>query len=180
MIETGAETIGITMHLAGSRSRCCSLDDVEDARRVAADQDDKAFTALVIKHCSDACRKRATSACTDVCSQPKDYIRAHISAASLKSPPIPKECRRSCLLKWPQACDAGCRAQPGDVGMASCLGIRSNCDKPCGQEQQKFRNRPLDMRRVFVQACSHGCKAGVKWSCGIAAEDRKKRMAMNA
>ena len=33
--ETGAETIGITMHLAGSRSRCCSLDDVEDARRVA-------------------------------------------------------------------------------------------------------------------------------------------------
>lgn len=33
--ETGAETIGITMHLAGSQSRCCSLEDVEDARQVA-------------------------------------------------------------------------------------------------------------------------------------------------
>ena len=34
-VQTGAETIGITMHLAGSRSRCCSLDDADDARRVA-------------------------------------------------------------------------------------------------------------------------------------------------
>ena len=33
--ETGAETIGVTMHLAGSQSRCCSLDDADDARRVA-------------------------------------------------------------------------------------------------------------------------------------------------
>jgi len=34
-VESGRETIGITMHLAGSRSRCCSLDDADDARRVA-------------------------------------------------------------------------------------------------------------------------------------------------
>lgn len=33
--ETGAETIGVTMHLAGSGSRCCSLDDADDARQVA-------------------------------------------------------------------------------------------------------------------------------------------------
>ncbi|MEE2665282.1 MAG: tRNA 2-thiouridine(34) synthase MnmA [Myxococcota bacterium] len=33
--ETGVETIGVTMHLAGSGSRCCSLDDADDARRVA-------------------------------------------------------------------------------------------------------------------------------------------------
>jgi tRNA-specific 2-thiouridylase len=33
--ESGAETIGVTMHLAGSRSRCCSLEDADDARRVA-------------------------------------------------------------------------------------------------------------------------------------------------
>jgi tRNA-specific 2-thiouridylase len=33
--DTGAETIGVTMHLAGGSSRCCSLEDAEDARRVA-------------------------------------------------------------------------------------------------------------------------------------------------
>lgn len=33
--ETGAETIGITMKLSASESRCCSLEDAEDARRVA-------------------------------------------------------------------------------------------------------------------------------------------------
>ena len=33
--EQGAEVIGVTLHLAGSRSRCCSLADADDARRVA-------------------------------------------------------------------------------------------------------------------------------------------------
>ncbi len=31
----GVEVIGITLHLAGGSSRCCSLDDADDARRVA-------------------------------------------------------------------------------------------------------------------------------------------------
>ena len=35
LVEQGYEVIGITMHLAGSESRCCSLDDADDARRVA-------------------------------------------------------------------------------------------------------------------------------------------------
>jgi len=35
LAEQGHEVIGMTMHLAGDASRCCSLDDVEDARRVA-------------------------------------------------------------------------------------------------------------------------------------------------
>ena len=35
VVERGDEAIGVTMHLAGSRSRCCSLDDADDARRVA-------------------------------------------------------------------------------------------------------------------------------------------------
>ncbi len=33
--DAGCEVIGLTMHLAGPHSRCCSLDDAEDARRVA-------------------------------------------------------------------------------------------------------------------------------------------------
>jgi tRNA-specific 2-thiouridylase len=33
--EGGAEAIGVTMHLAGAASRCCSLADADDARRVA-------------------------------------------------------------------------------------------------------------------------------------------------
>jgi tRNA-specific 2-thiouridylase len=35
LVEQGCEVIGVTMHLAGSTSRCCSLDDADDARRVA-------------------------------------------------------------------------------------------------------------------------------------------------
>jgi tRNA-specific 2-thiouridylase len=35
LVEQGFEVIGVTMHLAGSASRCCSLDDADDARRVA-------------------------------------------------------------------------------------------------------------------------------------------------
>ena len=35
MADRGYETIGVTLHLAGSASRCCSLVDADDARRVA-------------------------------------------------------------------------------------------------------------------------------------------------
>ena len=33
--DRGYEVIGVTMHLSGSASRCCSLEDADDARRVA-------------------------------------------------------------------------------------------------------------------------------------------------
>ena len=32
LVEAGHEVIGVTMHLAGSESRCCSLDDADDSR----------------------------------------------------------------------------------------------------------------------------------------------------
>jgi len=35
VVERGDEAIGVTLHLAGERSRCCSLEDADDARRVA-------------------------------------------------------------------------------------------------------------------------------------------------
>jgi len=35
LVRAGYEVVGVTMHLAGEASRCCSLDDAEDARRVA-------------------------------------------------------------------------------------------------------------------------------------------------
>jgi tRNA-specific 2-thiouridylase len=35
LVEQGCEVVGVTMHLAGSSSRCCSLEDADDARRVA-------------------------------------------------------------------------------------------------------------------------------------------------
>jgi len=35
LVEAGAEVIGVTLHLAGESSRCCSLADADDARRVA-------------------------------------------------------------------------------------------------------------------------------------------------
>lgn len=35
LVAQGFEVVGITLHLAGDASRCCSLDDADDARRVA-------------------------------------------------------------------------------------------------------------------------------------------------
>jgi tRNA-specific 2-thiouridylase len=35
LVEQGFEVVGLTMRLAGGASRCCTLDDAEDARRVA-------------------------------------------------------------------------------------------------------------------------------------------------
>ena len=35
LVESGAEAIGVTMRLSASDSRCCSLEDADDARRVA-------------------------------------------------------------------------------------------------------------------------------------------------
>ena len=35
VVAAGHEAIGITLHLAGNSSRCCSLADADDARRVA-------------------------------------------------------------------------------------------------------------------------------------------------
>jgi tRNA-specific 2-thiouridylase len=35
LVEQGYDVVGVTLHLAGSGSRCCSLDDADDARRVA-------------------------------------------------------------------------------------------------------------------------------------------------
>jgi tRNA-specific 2-thiouridylase len=35
LVAKGVEVIGVTLHLAGSSSRCCSLADADDARRVA-------------------------------------------------------------------------------------------------------------------------------------------------
>jgi tRNA-specific 2-thiouridylase len=35
LVEAGFETVGVTLHLAGESSRCCSLADADDARRVA-------------------------------------------------------------------------------------------------------------------------------------------------
>jgi tRNA-specific 2-thiouridylase len=35
LVEQGFEVVGVTLHLAGAGSRCCSLDDADDARRVA-------------------------------------------------------------------------------------------------------------------------------------------------
>jgi len=35
MVERGYEAVGVTMSLAGGASRCCSLSDADDARRVA-------------------------------------------------------------------------------------------------------------------------------------------------
>lgn len=35
LVERGYDVVGVTMHLAGDASRCCSLDDADDARRVA-------------------------------------------------------------------------------------------------------------------------------------------------
>jgi tRNA-specific 2-thiouridylase len=45
VVEQGWEAVGVTMQLAGSASRCCSLDDADDARRVAEELGIRFFVA---------------------------------------------------------------------------------------------------------------------------------------
>ncbi len=64
-VESGRETIGITMHLAGSRSRCCSLEDADDARRVA----ERLGLRFYVANYTDAFRKEVIEPFAD------DYLR---------------------------------------------------------------------------------------------------------
>jgi tRNA-specific 2-thiouridylase len=45
MVERGYEVVGVTLSLAGGASRCCSLADADDARRVAAQLGIRHFVA---------------------------------------------------------------------------------------------------------------------------------------
>lgn len=45
LAEAGYDVVGVTLNLAGDTSRCCSLDDVEDARRVAEELGIRFFVA---------------------------------------------------------------------------------------------------------------------------------------
>jgi tRNA-specific 2-thiouridylase len=45
MVEQGHEAIGVTMSLAGDGSRCCSIEDADDARRVASNLGMRHFVA---------------------------------------------------------------------------------------------------------------------------------------
>jgi len=53
LVAQGYEVIGVTMHLAGDRSRCCSLDDADDARRVA----DRLGIRFYVANYTDAFRR---------------------------------------------------------------------------------------------------------------------------
>lgn len=45
LVEAGYDVVGVTLNLAGESSRCCSLEDAEDARRVAEDLGIRFFVA---------------------------------------------------------------------------------------------------------------------------------------
>ena len=45
-VEQGCETIGVTMQLSTGSSRCCSLADADDARRVAEKLGVRFFVAI--------------------------------------------------------------------------------------------------------------------------------------
>ncbi|MGH0036483.1 MAG: tRNA 2-thiouridine(34) synthase MnmA [Myxococcota bacterium] len=66
-VETGREVIGVTLHLAGSRSRCCSLDDADDARRVA----ERLGLRFYVANYLDAFRKEVIEPFADA------YLRGH-------------------------------------------------------------------------------------------------------
>jgi tRNA-specific 2-thiouridylase len=53
VLEQGFEAVGVTMHLSGSGSRCCSQQDAEDARRVA----DKLGIRFFVANYSEAFRR---------------------------------------------------------------------------------------------------------------------------
>ncbi|MFP6639431.1 MAG: tRNA 2-thiouridine(34) synthase MnmA [Myxococcota bacterium] len=61
LVEQGYEVVGVTLHLAGNSSRCCSLDDAEDARRVAENLGIRFFVA----NYADRFRKEVIDAFAD-------------------------------------------------------------------------------------------------------------------
>ncbi len=61
LVEQGFEVVGITMHLAGEASRCCSLDDADDARRVA----ERLGIAFYVANYGDAFRREVIEAFAD-------------------------------------------------------------------------------------------------------------------
>ncbi len=61
IVERGDEPIGVTMHLAGSTSRCCSLDDADDARRVA----ERLGIRFYVANYTDAFREEVIEAFAD-------------------------------------------------------------------------------------------------------------------
>ncbi len=56
LVDEGYDVVGVTMHLAGSDSRCCSLDDADDARRVA----DRLGIRFYVANYKDAFREEVT------------------------------------------------------------------------------------------------------------------------
>ena len=61
MVERGYDTVGVTLHLAGSASRCCSLADADDARRVA----ERLGIHFFVANYSDRFRKEVMEAFAD-------------------------------------------------------------------------------------------------------------------
>jgi tRNA-specific 2-thiouridylase len=61
LVERGDTPIGVTMHLAGSRSRCCSLEDADDARRVA----ERLGIRFYVANYTDAFREEVVEAFAD-------------------------------------------------------------------------------------------------------------------
>lgn len=61
LVERGLEPIGVTMHLAGESSRCCSLDDADDARRVA----ERLGIRFYVANYTDAFQKEVVEAFAD-------------------------------------------------------------------------------------------------------------------
>jgi tRNA-specific 2-thiouridylase len=53
VLERGFEAVGVTMHLSGSSSRCCSMQDADDARSVA----DKLGIRFFVANYSEAFRR---------------------------------------------------------------------------------------------------------------------------
>ena len=61
LVAQGHEVIGVTMHLAGDASRCCSIEDADDARRVA----EKLGVRFYVANYTDRFRKEIIEAFAD-------------------------------------------------------------------------------------------------------------------
>ena len=70
LVEEGADAIGVTMKLSESESRCCSLEDADDARRVA----ERLGIRFYVANYADAFTKEVVEPFADVARRHGEFV----------------------------------------------------------------------------------------------------------